>query len=69
MRGAQSWVLVAFGPGGFVIDYALYVLTQQKLDKTNADLEHANTVSKQLADQCVQRERNEVNEEGSRFVD
>jgi hypothetical protein len=45
MRGALRWVLVAllaFGLGALLITFALYVPTQQKLDKANADLEQAN---------------------------
>lgn len=45
MRGALRWVLVvllAFGLGALLIAFALYVPTRQKLDKANADLEHAN---------------------------
>lgn len=45
MRGALRWVLVAllaFGLGALSISFALYIPTRQKLDRTNADLEHAN---------------------------
>jgi len=45
MRGALRWVLVAllaFGLGALLIAFVLYVPTRQKLDKANADLEHAN---------------------------
>jgi capsule polysaccharide export protein KpsE/RkpR len=45
MRGALRWVLVAllaFGLGALLIAFALYVPTRQKLDRANADLEHAN---------------------------
>lgn len=45
MRGALRWVLgalLAFGLGALLIAFALYVPTRQKLDKANADLEHAN---------------------------
>lgn len=46
MRGAMSWALVAllaFGLGALLIVFALYFPTRQKLNKTNADLESANT--------------------------
>ena len=45
MRGALRWVLVAlvaFGLGGLLIAFTLYVPARQKLDKANAGLEHAN---------------------------
>jgi chromosome segregation ATPase len=45
MRGALRWALLAllaFGLGALLIAFALYVPTRQKLDKANADLEHAN---------------------------
>lgn len=45
MRDALRWVLgtlLAFGLGALLIAFALYVPTRQKLDKANADLEHAN---------------------------
>jgi len=45
IRGALRWVLVtllAFVLGAVLIAFALYLPTRQKLDKANADLEHAN---------------------------
>ena len=45
IRGAMRWVLVtllAFGLGALLIAFALYLPARQKLDKANADLEHAN---------------------------
>jgi septal ring factor EnvC (AmiA/AmiB activator) len=45
VRGALRWVLVAllaFGLGALLIAFVLYVPNRQKLDKANADLEHAN---------------------------
>ncbi len=43
--GALRWVLVAllaFGLGALLIAFALYIPTKQKLDRADADLEHAN---------------------------
>ncbi len=45
IRVAMRWVLVtlfAFVLGGLLIALALYLPARQKLDKANADLEHAN---------------------------
>jgi multidrug resistance efflux pump len=45
IRGALRWVLVtllAFGLGALLIAFALYLPARLKLDKANADLEHAN---------------------------
>jgi peptidoglycan hydrolase CwlO-like protein len=56
MRGALRWVLVAllaFGLGVLLIAFALYVPTRQKLDKANADLEHANATITGKTDQIT----------------
>ena len=56
MRGAQRWVLVvllAFGLGVLLIAFALYVPTRQKLDKANADVEHANATITGKTDQIT----------------
>lgn len=56
MRGALRWVLVAllaFGLGALLIAFALYVPTRQKLDKANADLEHANATITGKTDQIT----------------
>jgi hypothetical protein len=46
-------VLVAFG---LVIAFKLYVSTRQKLDKTNANLEHPDAVAGQLyRSMCLMR--------------
>jgi hypothetical protein len=45
MRGALRWALVtslAFVLGALLIAFALYLPARQKLNKANADLEHAN---------------------------
>jgi len=46
--------------GGLLIVFARYITTQQKLEKANTDLEHANGVARQLVDQLVKQERNQI---------
>src|SRR3990172_9122983 len=56
MRGALRWVLVAllaFGLGALLIAFALYVPTRQKLNQTNAALEHANATIPGKTDQIT----------------
>jgi chromosome segregation ATPase len=56
MRSALRWVVVAllaFGLGVLIIIFALYLPTRQKLDKTNADLEHANASIADKTDQIT----------------
>ena len=56
MRGALRWVLVAlvaFGLGALLIAFVLYVPTRQKLDKANADLEHANATTTSKTEQIT----------------
>jgi peptidoglycan hydrolase CwlO-like protein len=56
VRGTWRWVLVAlsaFGLGALLIVFVLYVPTWQKLDKANADLEHANTTLTTQTDQIT----------------
>ena len=56
IRGVLRWVLVvllAFGLGVLLIAFALYIPARQKLDKTNADLEHANATITGKTDQIT----------------
>jgi len=56
MRSAWRWVLVvvlAFGVGALSIVLTLYVPTWQKLNRTNADLVHANTTLTSKTDQIT----------------
>jgi hypothetical protein len=56
LRGALRWVLVAllaFGLGALIIAFALYVPARQKLDKANADLDHANATVTGQTDQIT----------------
>ena len=56
MRAALRWVLVvvlAFGLGALLIAFVLYIPTRQKLDKANADLEHANATITGKTDQIT----------------
>jgi peptidoglycan hydrolase CwlO-like protein len=56
VRSALRWVVVAllaFGLGVLIIIFALYVPTRQKLDKANADLEHANASITDKTDQIT----------------
>jgi hypothetical protein len=61
MRGALRWVLVAlvaFGLGGLLIAFTLYVPARQKLDKANAGLEHANATITEKTDQITTLQTN-----------
>jgi flagellin-like hook-associated protein FlgL len=56
MSGALRWLLVvvlAFGLGALLITFTLYLPTQQKLNKANADLEHANATLTSQTDQVT----------------
>jgi hypothetical protein len=69
MGGTLCRLLLALGPMGLLIAFTLCIPIREKRKKANADLEHAKVVARQPIEKCGYQERNQINEERSRFVD